>query len=113
MDEFVQLTQQRAMERLQEISGQRPTAEMNPILELVTFLLEDGAGEILAPPRVLINNDDWQHWNQLMLEQQAELVQAMNAVLARDQIHLPAEPEATRSWAATLLLSTLDQFEMM
>ena len=42
-----------------------------------------------------------------------ELIAAMNLVLETEQRKLPREREAMRLWAASLLLNTLDQLEMM
>jgi hypothetical protein len=42
-----------------------------------------------------------------------ELIAAMNFILETEQREFPREREAMRLWAASLLLSTLDQLQMM
>jgi hypothetical protein len=42
-----------------------------------------------------------------------ELIAAMNLVLETEQPKMPQEQEAMRIWAASLMLNTLDQLEMM
>ena len=113
MGEFVQQVNKQAMEALREIFRQEPLPEENPLLELMGLLLGDGFGELQPPPAVPISNQQWLDWHYLALMEPEELVTAMNRILETERRQLPTELTAMRLWAATLMLSTLDQLEMM
>lgn len=109
MDEFTNYTRRQAAGALQALSGQQPTPEFDPILELVAFLLEESTSQ---PGREAeLTMEEWFLWNQLAMDQTQELVQAMNAVLEMEQAPLPMERAAMASWAAWLVASTLDHLE--
>jgi hypothetical protein len=113
MDEFVKLTNKRALRALGEIFGQEPLPDENPILELVGLLLGDRFGEVQPPPTIPISSQQWLDWHHLALIKPDDLIAAMNLVLETEQRQLPSELTAMRIWAATLFLNTLDQLEMM
>jgi hypothetical protein len=46
MDEFAKRTNERAAEALRRMMQQEVVPEMDPILELIAFLLEDGTGGV-------------------------------------------------------------------
>lgn len=105
MEEFTDNIRQQAAQTLRSMFGQYPLPDVDPILELMAFLLEKGRGAELTTER-------WFLWNQLVMDQQAELVQAMNSVLEMEQAPLPTDHAAMRYWAEWLVTSTLDRIEM-
>jgi hypothetical protein len=113
MGEFVNRVSKQAAKAMREIYGQEPLPEENPLLELMGLLLGDGFGEVQSPPTIPITSQQWLDWHYLTLMNPNELLAAMNLVLKSEQMDLPWEPEVLRIWAASLLLSTLDQLEMM
>ncbi len=113
MDEFVKQVGKQAVEALREIFGREPLPEENPLLELMGLLLGDGFGEVQPPPALPISSQQWLDWHHLTHMKPKELIAAMNLVLETEQRKLPREREAMRLWAASLMLSTLDQLEMM
>jgi hypothetical protein len=82
-------------------------------LELIGVLLEDAAGSDLPPADSAMTAEQWLTWNELVLTQQTELVQAMTSVVERERTELPTEIEAMQTWSAWLVLSTLDQLELL
>ena len=98
---------------LREAFGQEPPPGENPLLELMGLLLGDGFGEVQSPPTIPITSQQWLDWHHLALMKLEELIAAMNVVLETEQREFPREREAMRLWAASLMLSTLDQLEMM
>jgi hypothetical protein len=113
MGGFVRHVGRQAVEALRGLFGREPLPEENPLLELMGLLLGDGFGEILPPPAIPINSQQWLDWHHWVLTQPEQLVAVMNVVLESEQRSLPRDPEAMRLWAASLMLSTLDQLEMM
>jgi hypothetical protein len=113
MDEFVRRVSKQARESLREILGQDPWPGENPLLELMGILLGDGFGEVQPPPTMPISSQQWLDWHHLALTMPEELIAGMNLVLEREQRELPRDRKAMQIWAASVLLSTLDQFEMM
>jgi hypothetical protein len=112
MGAYVALNRQRAAKALQQQFHQTAALETDPIVELIGCLLEDGAGGVLPPEQMPITTDEWLIWNQLALQQPNELVQTLTEVLETERSEIPVEPKALRSWAAALLLSTLDRMQM-
>ena len=113
MGEFVKQVSKQAKNTLREIFGQKPLPGENPLLELMGLLLGDGFGEVQSPPTIPITSQQWLDWHHLALMKPEELTLAMNFILETVQREFPREREAMRLWAASLLLSTLDQLEMM
>jgi len=113
MGEFVKQVSKQAVEALRETFGRELLAEENPLLELMGLLLGDGFGEVQSPPTIPISSQQWLDWHHLALMQPEELIAAMNLVLETEQRTLPTELTAMRLWAASLMLSTLDQLELM
>lgn len=113
MDEFVKQTGEQARRALREISGQEPLPWENPIVELMGLLLGDGYGEVQAPPTIPITIQQWLDWHYLALMVPETLTAAMNRVLRANRRQIPREQEAMRTWAASVLLGTLDQLELM
>ena len=113
MGEFVKQVSKQAAKAMREIFGQEPLPWENPLLELMGLLLGDGFGEVQSMPTVPITSQQWLDWHHLALMNPQELLAAMNLVLTSEQSELPWERETMRIWAASLLLSTLDQLEMI
>ena len=113
MGEFANKTRARAADALRRIYQQEATPGMDPVLELIGFLLEDGAGGVLPLSEVPVTTEQWLAWSQLTMERQQELVSTTTRVLEGEGMELPSEVDAMRNWAACLLLSTLDQMGMM
>jgi hypothetical protein len=113
MGEFVKQVSKQAVEVLRETFGRELLPEENPLLELMGLLLGDGFGEVQSPPTIPISSQQWLDWHHLMLMQMEELISAMNHVLETERRELPTELTAMRTWAASLLLNTLDQLQMM
>ena len=113
MGEFVKQANKQAMEALREIFGQEPLLWENPLMELMGLLLGDGYGEVQPPPPLPITSQQWLDWHHLALMQPEELIAAMNLGLETEQREFPRQREAMRLWAASLMLNTLDQLEMM
>ena len=113
MGEFVKQVCKQARIALREVFGQVPLPGENPILELMGLLLGDGFGEVQSPQAIPITSQQWLDWHHLVLMKPKELTVAMNSILETEQRKLPRGREAMRLWAASLLLSTLDQLEMM
>jgi len=113
MGEFLEQISKQAVEALREIFGREPLPQENPLLELMGLLLGDGFGEVQPPPTIPITSQQWLDWHHMALMKPDELIAAMNLVLETEGWTLPRDPEAMRLWAASLMLNTLDQLEMM
>jgi len=108
MAEFASMIRQRASEVLRQMYQHEATPEIDPILELIGFLLEDGAGGVSPPADSSVTTEQWLTWNELALTRQTELVRTMTSVLERERMELPTELVVMRTWAACLVLSTLE-----
>ena len=113
MGEFVKQVSKQAMEALRETFGRELLPEENPLLELMGLLLGDGFGEVQSPLTIPISSQQWLDWHYLALTSPRELIAAIYLLLETEQPRLPTELTAMRVWAASLLLSTLDQLQMM
>ena len=113
MGKFASTIRKRAAKELQHLSCQQPTSEIDPVLELMGFLLDDRAGGVRPLPHVEVTTEQWLIWNRLAINRQEELTEATMSVLEGEEMELPAEPNEMRSWAALLLILTLDRLEML
>ncbi len=113
MDEFVKQLNKQARKTLREAFGQELLPGENPLLELMGLLLGDGFGEVQSPPTIPITSQQWLDWHHLLLMKPEELTMAMNFILETQQREFPREREEMRLWAASLMLNTLDQLEIM
>lgn len=84
----------------------------DPVVELVTCLLEDGVGGVLAALVATVALDQWHTWNRLVLERPKVVSRMLRRIWEGEKAALPSEPEAMRRWAANLLLSSLDRLGM-
>lgn len=112
MGEFANKMKERASTVLREAFQQDPPAGMDSILELIGCLLEDGAGGVRSPMEVPVTIDEWLTWNELVIERKAELVRTITMILESEKTDIPLAADSMRTWAASLLLATLDQMEM-
>jgi hypothetical protein len=113
MGEFSRQVTKQAAETLREMFGREPLPWENPLLELMGYLLGDGFGEVWPLPDVLISSQQWLDWHYLGLMKPERLIAATSIVLETERRKLPQDLEAMRTWAASLLLSALDQLELM
>ena len=113
MGECVKRISKQAARAMREIFGEEPTPGENPLLELMGLLLGDGSGDVQSPPAVPITNQQWLDWHYLTLMNPRQVIAVMEYILRSEQTKLPSQQEVMRIWAACLLLSTLDQLEMM
>ena len=113
MDEFANMKWRWANDALRLKTSPHATRGMNPVIELIGSLVGDGAGGVIAPAEIPITTDQWLVWNQLALEQEEDLVQAVKEVLELEELKLPQGHEAMRKWAAQLLLSALDRMDLL
>lgn len=112
MDEFVNTTRQQAAQMLRTMFLQEPEGTTDPVLELISLTLEDGAGGLVSAPDVPVTTEQWLTWNRLTLNQGAAVTRMVTRELEQERTPLPMEPEALRPWAASLLLATLDRLGM-
>ncbi len=113
MDEYVQQVYSQAAHAMRRMFLIVPSRDENPVLKLIAFLVADEDGGIDQSLEVPISHGQWIYWNQLVMEQEDKLIQAMNAVIAREQESFPRFLTPRRNWGANLLLETLDQFQTM
>ena len=113
MNEFATTVRWHAAEVLRTMFQQEPTRGTDPVLELIVFLLEDGAGGILPLPDAPVTTEQWFTWNRLVQGHPRAVVRMVTRELERERVMLPGDREAMRTWAARLLLSTLDRMGML
>lgn len=111
--EFADTTRRQAGDALRRMFQQDASIETDPVLKLIVFLLEDGAGGIQPPIETPVTTEQWFTWNRLLQGQPRAVALTMTRVLEREQVALPADTTAMRTWAAQLLLSTLDRLGML
>ena len=112
MDEFADLNRKLAAEWLRQMFQQEVTPGMDPILELIGCLLEDGAGGVTSPVELQVTTDDWLTWNQFVLSIPRALIETVAEVLEREGLEVPTEKESLQNWAACLVLCTLEHTDM-
>jgi hypothetical protein len=113
MDEYVERTYLQAAEAMRRMFLIVPSRDENPVLKLIAFLVADEDGCADETLEVPVTHSQWIYWNQLVMERETKLVQALNAVIAREQDSFPRYLTPRRNWGASLLLETLDQFQTM
>jgi hypothetical protein len=112
MAEFLDMNRKRAAELLKEVFQQDTTSGMDPILELVGCLLEDGAGGVTSPMELQVTTENWLTWNKLALSIPKALTETAAEVLEREQLEVPTAKESLQNWAACLVLCTLEHMGM-
>lgn len=113
MDEFANTIKKEAAEAMRRIFRRDVEPKTDPILELITSLLEDGAGGVVVVGNAPATTDQWHTWNRLVLEQPEVVTRMLSRELERERPALPSEPEVMRAWAARLLLATLGRLGML
>ena len=111
MGEFANMIREQA-EAVMRTQFQRECPS-EPVMELVTCLLEDGAGGVAPPPSVPVTTEQWITWNRLVTEHQRAVARMVTKELEQERVPLPEEIETMRTWAAQLLLNTLDRMGML
>jgi hypothetical protein len=112
MGEFLNANKKHAIVRLQQMFQQTVTSGTDPILELVGYLLEDGAGGVMPPMELRLTTEDWHTWNQFALSIPKALSETVGEVLERERLEIPRETESLQNWAACLVLCTLEYMSM-
>jgi hypothetical protein len=113
MSEFANTIRRQAEEALWRISHQQAALGMEPLLQWVMFLLADDTGSVLSPPDCEVTDDQWFTWNLLAMDREQELVAEMLGLLEAENMPLPLELKAARSWANSVVLGTLDRMGML
>ena len=113
MSEFANALRQQAAQALRTMFQHDPGRGADPLLELIGFLLEDGAGGVHPPMDTPVAIEQWLTWNRLAAERPQALARTVMRELRRERLSLPQDKEAMRSWAAQVLLSTLDRLGML
>ena len=113
MGEFANSQRRQAAQTLRAMFQHDPGRGADPVLELIGFLLEDGAGGVLPPPDTPVATEQWLTWNRLGAEHPRVLARTVMRELKRERRSLPQDKQAMRSWAAQALLSTLDRLGML
>ena len=112
MDELSNMNKKRAAEWLRQMFQQDVTRGMDPILELVGCLLEDGAGGVASPVELQVTTEDWLTWNKLALSIPKALAETVEEVLEKEWLEVPTVKESLLNWAACLILCTLEHMSM-
>jgi hypothetical protein len=97
---------------LRQMFQQEVSSGMDPILELVGCLLEDGAGGVASPMELQVTTEDWLTWNKLALSIPKALTETAAEVLERERLEVPTVKESLQNWAACLVLCTLEHLGM-
>ena len=109
MSEFTKRLRQEARDALRADYGWTIPAGTDPVIELISFLLEDGAGGVRPPLDTPVTTEEWLAWNRRVMCDPTGLAEMVAAVLDWELMKLPRGPNARRTWAAQLLLSTIDR----
>ena len=112
MEEYAYTVRLEASLLIRRIFQREPDREMDPLLELITCLLEDGAGGVSPPPGAMATTEQWLTWNHLALNGPDALSRTLTKELLKERSPLPTELEALKSWAARILVATLDRLGM-
>ncbi len=113
MGEFANALRQQAAQALRAMFQHDPGRGVDPVLELIGFLLEDGAGGVLPLSGTPVTTEQWLTWTRLVTEHPRALARTVTGQLERERLALPQGREAIRSWAAQVLLSTLDRLGLL
>ncbi len=113
MGEFANALRQQAAQVLRTMFQHDPGRGADPVLELIGFLLADEGGGVFQHPDTNVTTEQWFTWNRLLVERPRLLRQTARREVEREWPALPQGREAMQSWAAQLLLSTLDHLGML
>lgn len=109
MNEFAMRVRRQARDALRTDYRRTIPVGTDPVIELISFLLEDGAGGVCQPLDTPVTTEEWLAWHRLVMRDPTEVAEMVAAVLDWELMNLPRAPNAQRTWAAQLLLSTLDR----
>lgn len=112
MGEFTKKVKEDAKQVLRAAFLPKFEPDMDPVIELITALLEDGVGGVRPTPIATVTTEQWLAWNWLALMQKCLLIRMLTNELERERTALPKEIDPMRVWAARLVLSTLDRFAL-
>jgi hypothetical protein len=112
MDEYANTIRRKATGAFRLMYRLEPSPGVDPIIELISFLLEDGAGGIIALAETPVTTEQWLRWNRLSMERHHALERMVTWILERERMDLPTSTEAMQEWAAQVLLLTLDRMPM-
>ena len=112
MDEFLDMNRKLAADWLRQMFQRQVSSGMDPILELVGCLLEDGAGGVASPMELQVTTEDWLTWNQLALTIPKALTETAAEVLEKERLEVPTVKASLQIWAACLILCTLEHMGM-
>lgn len=112
-DEFSNAIRLQAGMELRRFFRREPESESDPMIELIGCLLEDGAGGVLTPPEATVTTEQWLTWNHLALNGPQALTRTITRELKRERTPIPVEQAAMKTWAARLLLATLNRLGML
>ena len=109
MDEFASKIRAIASDALLRFYHREPTPGMDPVVELIAFLVEEPVFSMESPSSLGITTEEWMSWNRLVLESPGEMSKAITAFLEEERAVLPMGPEAMKTWAVHLMRSILDR----
>ena len=112
MGEFGESVRQQAAETLRRVFCQEGTPGVDPVLELMGVLLEDGPEGKAPAGESLISTAEWMSWNLLILDREEDVSRSITEILEREEMEFPEEPAKLRQWAANLVLMTLGELTM-
>ena len=110
--EFSRTTRLQARLAIRNLYQRESESESDPVIELIACLLEDGGGAVSAFPKAELTTDQWATWNHLALHGPEALALTLTRELEREKSPMPSDPEAMRTWAARLVVATLDRLGM-
>ncbi len=112
MGEFASSLRQQAAQALRTMFQHDPDRQ-DPVIELIGLLLADEGGGVFQHPDTEVTTKQWFAWNRLRMERRRLLARTVHREVEREHLLLPEGETAMRSWAAQVLLSTLDRLGML
>lgn len=112
MEEYAYTVRLEAGSLIRRVFRREPDRETDPVLELITSLLEDGAGGVSPPTNAMVTTEQWLTWSHLALNGPDALSRTLTKELLKERSPLPMELEALKSWAARIMVATLDRLGM-
>ena len=112
MGEYADSIRSRAVAALVSMAREAPPRDCDPILLLISHLLEEGTDDCPAEPREFVTVDDWMLWNRLVATRPRLVRAAITATLEWERPILPRETMKMQVWGARLVLSTLDRLAL-
>lgn len=113
MGEYAGSIRSQASMALRILTHQECTREADPVIELISHLMELEPGESQTLSAEFVATDEWIRWNRLIAERPRAMRTAITATLERERPTIPPDVAMMQAWAVTLVLSTLDRLLMM